>query len=126
VNWSLELVVVSVSDIEAAHGELTGRGAEISEIYQFESGSRKPGRIRRVGLTTRSSRSAIRTATAGSFRRSAVDGAGAPVADEHAFARREHGQRMLKAGYEGDRSAGVRLRERDPLQHAGLPLGHER
>jgi catechol 2,3-dioxygenase-like lactoylglutathione lyase family enzyme len=36
----LQLVV---SDIEAAHAQLTGRGVPVSEISHFENGNRKPG-----------------------------------------------------------------------------------
>ena len=32
-----------VSDIEAANAELVERGVDVSEIYHFESGQRKPG-----------------------------------------------------------------------------------
>ena len=32
-----------VSDIDAARAELAGRGTEVSEIFHFESGRRKPG-----------------------------------------------------------------------------------
>ena len=33
-----------VDDIEAAHAELTGRGAEVGEVYHFEGAEQRPGR----------------------------------------------------------------------------------
>jgi hypothetical protein len=32
-----------VSDIDAARGELAGRGTDVGEIFHFESGSQVPG-----------------------------------------------------------------------------------
>jgi len=40
-NHGLQLVV---SDIEAAHAELVGRGVETSGIVHFEGGEQKPGK----------------------------------------------------------------------------------
>lgn len=33
-----------VDDIEAAHAELTARGAEVGEVYHFQGAERRPGR----------------------------------------------------------------------------------
>jgi catechol 2,3-dioxygenase-like lactoylglutathione lyase family enzyme len=32
-----------VNDIDAAHGELLGRGLEVTDIFHFEAGSQRPG-----------------------------------------------------------------------------------
>ncbi len=40
---SLQGLHLIVSDIDAARAELAGRGTEVSEIFHFESGRRKPG-----------------------------------------------------------------------------------
>jgi predicted enzyme related to lactoylglutathione lyase len=40
---SVQGLHLTVTDIDAARAELTGRGAEVSEIFHFESGSRVPG-----------------------------------------------------------------------------------
>jgi catechol 2,3-dioxygenase-like lactoylglutathione lyase family enzyme len=32
-----------VTDIDAAHAELTGRGAEVSEVFHFQDGKETPG-----------------------------------------------------------------------------------
>ena len=71
----LQLVV---TDIEAARNELTSHGAEVSEVFHdaggvFHHGGTGDGQLARPRITratARSSRSATRTATAGSSRRS--------------------------------------------------------
>nr|WP_235433523.1 VOC family protein [Protofrankia coriariae] len=71
----LQLVV---DDIEAARAELASRGVEVSEVFHDAGGcSTTPGpphgslvRPRATGATARGCRSATRTATAGSSRRS--------------------------------------------------------
>jgi predicted enzyme related to lactoylglutathione lyase len=40
---SLQGLHLVVSDVEAAYGELVARGAEVSEIFHFESGRQMPG-----------------------------------------------------------------------------------
>jgi catechol 2,3-dioxygenase-like lactoylglutathione lyase family enzyme len=67
-----------VNDIEAARTELNGRGAGVSEVFHDAGGvsiTRElktgwPARLRNATATGRSPRSATRTATAGSSRKS--------------------------------------------------------
>jgi catechol 2,3-dioxygenase-like lactoylglutathione lyase family enzyme len=40
---SLQGLHLVVSDIDAAHAELTDRGTDVSEIFHFEAGSQRPG-----------------------------------------------------------------------------------
>ncbi len=71
----LQLIVY---DIDAARADLVGRGVDVSEPFHDVTGvfhhagttGGSPGRPRSTPTTARSSRSAIRTATAGCCRRS--------------------------------------------------------
>ena len=40
---SLNGLHLVVTDIDAAHGELAGRGVEVGDIFHFEDGAQKPG-----------------------------------------------------------------------------------
>ena len=62
-----------VSDIDAARDELTAPGVEASELFHFDAGAQVPGPTRNARTTGHSCRSVIRTATAGSSRRSDAD-----------------------------------------------------
>jgi catechol 2,3-dioxygenase-like lactoylglutathione lyase family enzyme len=71
---------LTVSDIEAAHAELVGRGIEVSDIWHgppFPVEARLPGLDPSAPATARSSRSRIPMATRGLRRRSRL---GSPAA----------------------------------------------
>jgi catechol 2,3-dioxygenase-like lactoylglutathione lyase family enzyme len=40
---SLQGLHLVVPDIDAAHAELVGRGAEVSEVFHFDAGGQQPG-----------------------------------------------------------------------------------
>jgi len=43
VDWKLELVIVPVSDVDAARAELVERGTDASEIFHFDARGQQPG-----------------------------------------------------------------------------------
>ena len=44
MDMTLEVVVIPVTDIEAAREELAGRGLDISEVQHFTTSGPEPGR----------------------------------------------------------------------------------
>ena len=59
-----------VDDIDALRVELAGRGAEVSEVFHGDGSKRVPARTPNIAATSRTPRSAARTATTGCSRRS--------------------------------------------------------
>ncbi len=62
---SMQGLHLIVHDIEAARGEMAGRGAEVSEFFHFDAGGQAPGLDPVAPDSAPTSRSAIPTATAG-------------------------------------------------------------
>ena len=67
VPGSAQGLYLVVSDIEAARAELVDRGVDVSDVFHRAGPGKPPlsGRIRSGAVTSRTPRSAIRTATAG-------------------------------------------------------------